>query len=68
MTDNDTREYRLTEEYRGIVRSGLVLQGDETVKLDEDEYQRHEDVLEPVDAGTPTDSDSTDVEDEGDSS
>jgi len=55
--DSDTTTYRLQEDVDRVVRSGLVLEGDETVELDPAEAREHDDVLEPVD-GTTDDSSS----------
>lgn len=47
-TDTDTTEYRLQDDVTRVVRSGLVLKGDETVELTADEAAAHDDVLERI--------------------
>ena len=42
------QEYQLREGIRRVVRSGLVLEGNETVEAYPDLYEQHSDVLEEV--------------------
>lgn len=62
---SDTHEYRLRDGVERIVRSGLVLTGDETVELDADDAARFEDVIERVDDGSSADVDDTSEHAEG---
>lgn len=65
-TDSDTTEYRLQDGVGRVVRSGLVLEGDDTVTLAPDEAAAHDDVLEPVDEQTTAATDETSSEEAAD--
>jgi len=56
----DTDEYELKEGYEGVRRAGLVLEGDDTVELDEETAEKHSDVLRRVANGDTDEGDSTD--------
>lgn len=52
-SNNEPREYRLKDGIEGVVRAGLVLEGDETVELRPSEAQEHEGYIEPVNDPEP---------------
>lgn len=64
-TDTETQEYRLQDDVDRVVRSGLVLEGDETVTLDDRAAAQHEDVLEPVSPLNPDADDEDETDQEG---
>jgi hypothetical protein len=60
---SDTKhEYRLRDDVERVVRSGLVLEGDDTITLEPTAADPHDDVLERVDGDNGSDN-STDDED-----
>lgn len=54
-TETETTEYQLTDDVDRVVRAGLVLEADDTVKADPSILEEHGDVLEPVDQTAETD-------------
>ena len=62
----DSARYMLQEGVKRVVRSGFVLEGDETVGLDETTYRKHSDVLVPIAGDTEDDGDEDGGEDDGD--
>lgn len=70
-TDTETEEperqtYRLQEGVDRVVRSGLVLEGDETIEAYPDIEREHGDVLEHVDGDAADSDDSGDDDEEAD--
>jgi len=46
MTDEpETRQYRLKDDIDQVIRSGLILRGDETIELKPSNAEEHSDVL-----------------------
>lgn len=54
MPEPETQEYELTDGLERVVRPTLVLEAGETAELTEGEYERYEEILEPVDGSSET--------------